>query len=302
MAEMTSPDKLFARMEDLDLLTPDKTFIGCFYGTSGSGKTTTSAALAQQLTGTGRILHLDSSDGYVSLQNFPGLTSGMTRLRITNYADLYGVATAMEKHHPKFKDFDVVILDEFSSMADGTLDEVVTEKTGDVTSDIDWTYYRSSAQRMIAVLNKLHAIEGLHVIIVAHERKDLLRPKVYVTSPGFSPKFRDSVMQLMHFVGNCSRVVEGSEAKTTYKFMIQAQLSKLVMAKSRIPGIPTYLDPATTIDVIQNWVYSGQIEVDTSSAEEYVDPAEDMLPGEGVTSADLVVEDDDEPALVEPVE
>lgn len=289
-------------MADLELQSPDKTFIGCFYGTTGSGKTTLTAALAQQLSRTGRILFLDSSDGWVSLQNFPGLTTGVTRIRLNSYADLFGVATALERNAKGFEDFDVVILDEFDSMSDTTMDEYVVETAGDITAEVEGKYYRPMAQRVMAVLNKLHAIEGLHVILVGHERKDELRPKVFVTSPGFSPKLRDQIMQLMHVVANCSRVVEGSEANASYKFVVQTQLSKLVMAKSRIGGMPTYLDPATTIDVISNWIDSGAIMEDTAVAEDYVEPQEDMLPGEGVTAADLSAEDDDEPALVEPVE
>jgi hypothetical protein len=224
----------------------------------------------------------------------------MDRLRVKDYADLFGFATALGNHAKGFTDYDVVIVDELSSMSQDALDDVVTEKTGDINGEVDWTYYKSAGRRVMSVLNKLHDVEGLHVIVVAHERKDLLRPKVFVTSPAFNPSLMGDVGKIMHVIANCSRIVEGSEAATTFRFIIQSQLSKLVTAKSRIGGMPTYLDPTEFVGVIDNWVSSGAIATDTTSAEVYHDPAEDMLPGEGVTAVDLEsTDEDDEPAMQE---
>jgi hypothetical protein len=293
-------------MQDLDLQSPDKEFMGVLYGTIGSGKTTLSAALAQRLSKTGRILFADSSDGWVSLLNFkddtgyPFLTEGMTRLRVKDYSDLFGLAIALENRSKGFEEFDVIVVDELSSMAQGALDDVITEKTGDENGEADWTFYRPAGRRIMSVLNKLHDVEGLHVIVVAHERKDLLRPKVFITSPGFSPSLFTDVGKIMHVIANCSRLVEGSEKEPQARFMIQSQLSKLVTAKSRIGGMPTYVDPATFVDVVDTWVTSGAISTDMATGEVYIDPAEDMLPGEGVTAVDLAsTDDDDEPAMQE---
>lgn len=305
MTKMTSPAELLKRMQDLDLGDSDYDLMLMLYGGQGGGKTTTGGAMAQMLTHNGKIALLDSSDGYVSLRNLPGLTTGVQRIRCKSYSDLYGYAEARSRGITGF-DHDVVIIDELSSMANDVLDDVVMEKNdNDINAEVDWTYYRPAAQRIMTVLNKLHDVEGLHVIVVAHQKATLIRPKppVNFVSPNFSPKMADRIGQIMHVVAHCSRIVEGSEKDVSYRFLLQCQLSKLVEAKSRVGGMPTYMEPVDFVGMIAEWVSSEQIASDTAAEEAYHEPDEDMLP-EGITAIDLnnTEDDNDEPAFSGPVE
>lgn len=296
----TTPAQLLSRMGDLEHQTPDKDFIGMFYGPSGAGKTTFVVGLAQALTKSGRILYLDSSDGWVSLQNFPGLTSGVTRIRYGGYDDLAGIADALRKKAKGFTDFDVIVVDEMSSIAEETLDEVILDKYGDKTAEPEGKDYRPMGQLIMAALNTLHGVEGLHVILVAHDREEVDHRKVKIVMPGFPPKLRKGIQKLMHVIGYVSATVTGSEKNTEYLHTIQCQPTKLVEAKSRIGGMPLLTAFDSAVDVVSEWVSGDTFVDDTTSPEVFIEPEEDALPVEGVPLSDSY-EDDDEPAFVESV-
>lgn len=290
----TSASKLLARMKELDLSDPERDFAGCIYGPIGSGKTRLSLSLAQALTQTGRILYLDSSDGWVSVSG-PGkdlalLRAGVTRLRITSYADFAGIADAIHKGTKGFEEFDVVIVDEATSVADRVLDEVADDLHGDI-SKLEGKDYRPAQLLYMAALNKLHDTVGLSVILVAHTREDKegADGERVTISPGFSPKLGKEVAKLMHVVAYLDSTIKGSERGPEYIREIQAQPTRRINAKSRIGDMPLKLSPTDFIDRILDWVDGGSMAEDLNGPDPQVEPVEDV----NVEPID----DDDEPVL-----
>ncbi len=293
----TTAKNLLARMKDLDLSQPERDFAGCLYGPIGSGKTWLALQLAQALTMTGRILYLDSSDGWVSVSG-PGrelanLRAGVTRLRVKTYADFAGVADALFKNAKGFEDFDVVILDEGTSIADRVIDEVAEDIHGDVTQ-IEGRDYRPVQLLYMQALNKLHDTEGLSVIIVAHDRIDKIgkgEDAPTIASPGFSPKLGKEVAKLMHVVAYVDSTVKGSERGPEYVREVQAQPTRRISAKSRIADMPLRMTTSQFVKRVVEWVDGGTMAEDLNNPEPQVEPGEDVD-----VEAAL---DDDTPALDE---
>lgn len=293
----TSAANLLKRMKDLDLSEPERDFAGCIYGPIGSGKTWLALQLAQALTQTGRILYLDSSDGWVSVsgkgKKLELLRAGVTRLRVTSYDDFAGVAEALHKNAKGFGDYDVVILDEATSIADRVIDEIAVELHGDVTQ-IEGRDYRPVQLLYMQALNKLHDIEGLSVILVAHDRIDKIgkgEDAPTIASPGFSPKLGKEVAKLMHVVAYVDSTVRGSERGPEYVREVQAQPTRRVSAKSRINDMPLRLSTTDFIDRIVGWIDGGTMAEDLNNPEPQVEPGEDVDEEEAL--------DDDTPALDE---
>lgn len=302
MAANTTPAKLLQRMQDMaeEQVTTD--FTGLFYGPLGSGKTTLVMALAQRLAAGGRILYFDSSDGWVSLQQFPSLLENASRIRFESLADITVSADAIRKGSKGFQGIKVVVIDEGSSIANEVLFDYVRDKAGttkaETLPDIEGKDYGPMGQLYMAALNRLHAIEGLHILIVAHDAQRKDHRNVEVTYPDFSPKLRKEVSKLMHVVGYVSAQVKGAGGNTQYVREVQVQPTALINAKSRI-DMPLKSDFPDTIEYIAEWTGSDQMRADLASDERQVEAEEDELPTDGVPIADT---DDDEPAYVEPMD
>ncbi len=294
MPAMT-PAQILKKMSDLDLQTPEKEFIGLLYGPSGTGKTVLSMEMAQALTVTGRILYLDSSDGWVTLdqRQHRHLKKGASYLSVDNYDMLYGVAQALHRRSKGFEDFDVIVIDEHTSMAENTLDEVVEDVHGDVNAEVEGKDYRPAQRLTMNALNLMHDTEGLHVILVGHDRQDGDARKVVTTSPGYSPKLGKAVMKRMHLVGHVTAEIKGAGDATSYNRKVQTQPSRLIAAKSRVGGLGFSSSFGQLIDGVIDWV-EGSIAEDLQLEEPNVEIADDEIPYEGIEPP----EDDDDDAPV----
>lgn len=298
----TTPAKLLQRMQNLaeEQITSD--FTGLFYGPLGSGKTTFIVALAQSLAEGGRILYLDSSDGWVSLRKFPGLLENVTRIRFESLADVTQIAEGIRKKSKGFEGIKVIVIDEGSSIANEVLYDVVREKnnTGkdEVLPEIEGKDYGPMGQLYMSALNRLHAIEGLHILIVAHDAQRKDHRNVELTFPDFSPKLRKEVSKLMHVVGYVTAQIKGAGANTTYVREVQLLPTALVAAKARF-DVPLKADFEDTIDLITNWTNGDSMASDLAGPEPQPDLEEDELPTDGV---DLPDYEDDQPAFSEAME
>lgn len=297
----TTAAKLLARMQDLDLSEPERDFLGCIYGPIGSGKTWLALQLAQALTQTGRILYLDSSDGWVSVSGGGKdkkakelLRAGVTRLRVTSYADFAGIADALFKNAKGYEDFDVIIVDEATSIADRVIDEVAVDIHNDITL-IEGRDYRPVQLLYMQALNKLHDTPGLSIILVGHDRIDKQgkgEDAPTLASPGFSPKLGKEIAKIMHVVAYLDRTVKGSENGPQYVWEVQCQPTRRISAKSRISDMPLRSSPKQFISTIVAWVDSGAMAEDLNGPEPQVAPEEDVDDEEAL-------DDDDTPALDE---
>lgn len=284
-------------MKDLDLSEPERDFAGCIYGPIGAGKTYMALQLAQALTQTGRILYLDSSDGWVSVsgpkKELQLLRAGVTRLRIGSYDDFAGIANALFSNAKGFEDFDVVVVDEATSVADRVIDEVAVDIHNDVTK-IEGKDYRPVQLLYMQALNKLHDTDGLSIILVAHDRVDKIgkgEDAPTIANPGFSPKLGKEVAKIMHVVAYMDSTIKGSENGPSYIRELQCQPTRRISAKSRISGMPLRLSPQQFINRVVEWVDSGTMAEDLNGPDPQVEPGEEVAEEEAL--------DDDTPALDE---
>jgi hypothetical protein len=301
-------DNVLGRMTDLSEEAVDHTFLGMLYGPSGTGKTTLSMWLAQNLiSDTGRIAYVDSAQGYVSLENTPSLLENSTRLAFSEYGELVVLADAIKKKTKKggieFGKFEVVVIDELDSIVGDVLDVVVREKNGTLagqaTPEIEGKDYAPMGALIMQAIKNFQRL-GVHVILVAHDKEKKDHRAVTVKFPAINPKLKDMVMGLMHVVAYTSSEIKGNVANPTYARSIQAQPTALVEAKTRIGALqsPIKMDHEQFVDAVVSWISpGGSMAEDLSREEEQVADLEpDELPTDGIPVAEL--EADDEPAFV----
>ena len=292
----TKLDGILARMHDMGAENVRREFIGMIYGDPGAGKTHLAMGLAQKLRKGGDIILLDSSDGWVSLAGKDMLTKNARRLQVQKPDDLPLIANAIEKRQKGFENVSVVILDEGSSIANDILETVVRQRAGasesDVLPEIEGRDYGPAGQIFVSMISKFHRIEGLHLIIVAHNREKTEDGSIaLVNRPMFPPLLLTNLMAKMHVV---AFVTARRKADNTYVREVQAQPSATVRAKSRINDmqVKTGFGPFGT--TITNWVVSDSFESDLAGEEAQAVVSEDEEETEIPDSDEI--EDTDESA------
>lgn len=242
----------------------DVDFFGMIYSEFGMGKTVTTMGLAQALRGDGDILFCDSSDGWVSLQEFPTLMEHTDHFRVTDPADLVvvanGIASGKLKSRRK-KRISVVVIDESSSIFDTMLEQYVREKYGlspdEPFPEIEGREYGPATMAFESLLRKFHNASGVHVILTAHAR-EVGEGGTRELRPSFPPKAYAVVMRKLHVCAALSarRKKDMQTKETYYERSVQLLPSAVVSAKSRIPGSPLKCDPLEFIELVTNWVDS----------------------------------------------
>ena len=291
---MASPQQLLAALESSFVPLEETEAFGKFliYGASGTGKTVWAMKLAQEITPPGKdIIFIDAVEGWVSLINHPELKNRVRRTRYQGLSQIETLCQAIQAKAGSFANVGCIVCDEYSTMARNDVDVVVTARaaketekdpdvytfteTGASTRPMDkgtpkllketekdpdvatFTDTGASTRRMDRGTRKLLNVtaDGVHLIIIAHERKDKDKSNIEVCAPSFMPAFNAIVKESMHVVGRMS-ANEGIDDKgnPVYRWSIQVHPTRQVVAKSRVGGLAVHNSPARFISVTKAWL------------------------------------------------
>lgn len=229
-----------------------------FYGEPGSGKTVAACSFGE------RILYVESDPmGWVSLENHPVLKSRVHRMPYQGLSQLEAIAQAVEEDIPFFRQFDHIVLDTFSNMANLDLDRVVATraakdkgKSEDFPTQPDYGF---NTERMRKVLNRILVLP-VHVTMTSHQRedKDERTGRMYIR-PDFTPKLRKTIEGFCHLIAYMVATGEGVDDDGEVKYSRTAQFhpTRGITAKSRIGGLPVTQKDPDIGKIINDWLAKG---------------------------------------------
>lgn len=254
-------DGLMANMIDID---KDMKFKGLFYGDPGARKTVESAKIGNKV-----LMIAADPEGWVSLRNHPELGLG-TRIKVMGYdgiSQLEALATAFDEDQPLVREFDTVHLDTLSHMASMDLDVVQKQKMKKKGDDFDfekdmWPVYNQNALRVKNALVKLlHA--PINVVATAHAREVEIKKFGTATGerrlqPKFSPEIFSAINADFSMIAymECKTGVDRA-GNISYKCETQFHPTALVVAKTRIGGLPVKVKDANLKEIVNNWLNKG---------------------------------------------
>lgn len=256
-------EDLKARMLGFDDIATDLRMM--IYGDSGQGKTIFAMQMAQAITPAGRgILFLDARNGWVSLSNpeHETLRARTKRLRVYDLRELSGIAEWIRDGVDIFGFISTVVIDEASTFASDDLAHVYNKNRGipdgAIPEDVpEYKDYKQALARYRAILDLYESIDGLSIIQVSHQREDKIEDKIKL-SPKFNPELGKSVRESQHVVAYLTSKlvtrVNDVENEAQFERTLQVHPSPLVVAKSRIGGLPARVSPEYLIDATVDWL------------------------------------------------
>lgn len=244
------------RMVDMEHQEIPKDYVGLHYGGKGTAKTVTTMGLAQKLRGDGKILFLDSSDGWVSLDNHPSLKRNTIYIRVDDPAELMVIARALVNGEKKFGEVTVTVLDEVSSWYNDALNSYIREVNG-VEEDqplpkADWNDYGPPQAAIFNAVKTFHKVPGMHLIMVSHEQSRAIKgdKNAERIEPALGSKLSQNIGQIAHVVAR----FESRLVAQKYVREVQVQPTRYVDAKTRIGGMDTKLDSVAFVKSVAGWI------------------------------------------------
>jgi len=232
------------------------------YGAPGAGKTVELVKLAQAVTDPDKeIIYLDSAQGFVSLKNHPGLMKRVTRYRFKGVSQLATMAAAIAESAPGFDNVGAIIIDEISSIAKEDLSLVVVAriKADKITEydGADWPGYNANLERVSRELRKLYKLP-IHILMASHMKdSEEKSTKKNRKRPSMPPELSEVGNGLAHVLAYMEGSIREVAGKVQYVHSLQVHPSSLVMAKSRVGGLPLKVTPDKFNERMVEFVQTG---------------------------------------------
>jgi hypothetical protein len=254
--------KTLAALEETFILADDRrlTFKGLFYGPSGVGKTVEAMEVAQIVTPVDKeILFIDTSDGWVSLKNHPGLSR---RTRLMNYEGLSqyeAIVQALQEGAGSFAKVGTIVFDEISTTGKRDLNNVAKATALGEFEAMEFKHYNIATRRMERILTEIMKLRETHnLIFVSHmkERKNK-RTEISVREPSVMPAFGETLKEGLHLVAFMQTDIKHSEKDTgtaKYVWTMQVHPSKMTVAKTRIGGLDIIVSPKQFNERLKTWI------------------------------------------------
>lgn len=282
------------------------------YGDPGSGKTILNMKLAQKIRDGGKILFLDSLEGYVSLEPegdgsdpWKPLRAGAARFRVDDPKDLVVWANGLRRNVPKLKPVSVVVLDEFSMWVKRIAESYVRDLHGTDPEDMmpvieghDWGPIGAAAMSILTAFME----SGRHILVVSHSRlrggDDDNGGKGGKFSPNFTPLLNTDIQGMLHQTTLLTTRLAG---RGQYERTLHTRPSASITARSRVGGMPMNPTEKQYLDLTAGWTLGTVPTAPAKSAARAVkdeEPAEAPLedsPNEGDEGLDI----DDQPVIVD---
>lgn len=245
-------------------------FKGLIYGDPGARKTTEACRIGNKL-----LFIMADPEGWQSLINHPELGLG-TRIQLMEYngvSQLEALAAAFDEDQKLVREFDTIILDTLSNIASmdlGVVQKIAIDKKGtnaDGTDKFDyerdmWPVYNQNSLRVKTALQKLlHA--PINVVATAHAREIEVKRFGSATGerrlqPKFSPEiFADINAQFSMIAYQQNDVQVDRQNNVTYRTSTQFHPTSLIVAKTRIGGLPVQQKNANIAKIVEEWVARG---------------------------------------------
>lgn len=257
----------------VDVNAKVSTFRSIFYGAKGVGKTTLAIQCMKKLIRPEQfILHIDTSEGYVSLRNIPGLQEQVKTMPFTTYENTRAIADAIKRKVAPFDKIGGIVLDEMSKMAEqdtlrvfearqsGIYGPKEQEKAEDQATT-EGRDHQIALNRFRKMYYDVFDLRDIHVIATAHqmEKKDR-EGNIISIAPDFSPKIGSQAGQLVHLVAylTAKTVKDPANLKvTSYERNAQVHPTLRIDAKTRLDIKTTSVNAADLPNIISKWAEHG---------------------------------------------
>lgn len=254
--------KMLAALEESFILADDKrlTFKGLIYGPSGVGKTVEAMEIAQIVTPPDKqIVFIDTSDGWVSLMNHPGLGRRTRPMAYQGLSQFKVLVDALEEGAGSFGSVGTIVFDEISTTGKRDLSKVIKATGLGEYEAAEFKHYNIATRRMEDILTEIFRLRESHnLIFVSHmKERENKRTGIKVREPSVMPAFGETLKEGLHVVAFMQADIKHSEKDTgtaKYVWTMQVHPSKMTVAKTRIGGLDIVVTPKQFNDRLKTWI------------------------------------------------